>query len=367
MNNNYSIKRYICTKAAQKCLPVTGTFELTARCNFHCQMCYIRKSSKEASCTSKELSAKEWISLGKECADAGLVFLLLTGGEPMLRKDFPEIYKGLTDLGLSISINTNGSLITDSIKELFEQTPPALVNVSLYSISNEKYKSFYEADNGFDRVMSNLRWLKSKGITFNVNSTITPENVSELTQLRDIADKEGFNLRTTAYNFPPVRRDNSEGFARLSADMAGKLLAQDILARNGRQYAASLLKNADLSSGVIDDCCMNTGESMGCLAGKSQFWVTWDGKMTPCGMLNTPVSYPLDTGFKEAWSNIVEETQRIRLCPDCMSCKDKLMCTNCAAVTSAETGRFDGKPEYMCEVTRAYRQELERITGEISE
>ena len=69
---------YLHSKGIEKGIPVSGTFELTSRCNFRCEMCYVHGEN----CKSKELSAEEWIALGECAKDAGTVFLLLTGGEP---------------------------------------------------------------------------------------------------------------------------------------------------------------------------------------------------------------------------------------------------------------------------------------------
>ena len=100
------------------------------------------------------------------------------------------------------------------------------------------------------------------------------------------------------------------------------------------------------------------------MAAKSQFWVSWNGSMVPCGMLSCPSTEPYDQGFAKAWESLKEETAKIRLCPDCTGCPDNRTCMNCAAVVYTETGRFDGKPEYMCRMNRAYRKALEKYSAE---
>ena len=82
--------KYLHDKGLRDGIPVSGTFELTQRCNFGCEMCYVHD------CTQKTdpLSARDWLSLARQAKDAGTVFLLLTGGEPLIRDDFEEIYMG---------------------------------------------------------------------------------------------------------------------------------------------------------------------------------------------------------------------------------------------------------------------------------
>ena len=81
----YQLRRYFYQKAAANLLPIGGTFELTPRCNMNCRMCYIRMSESQMCQRGAERTADEWIALGKSCAEQGMLFLLLTGGEPFLR------------------------------------------------------------------------------------------------------------------------------------------------------------------------------------------------------------------------------------------------------------------------------------------
>ena len=94
------LRKYIYQKAARDRTPVSGTFELTPRCNMNCRMCYIRMSEEEMNARGREYTADEWIRMGRVCAQRGMLFLLFTGGEPFLRKDFRKIYTELKKLGL---------------------------------------------------------------------------------------------------------------------------------------------------------------------------------------------------------------------------------------------------------------------------
>ena len=121
-------------KGAALGLPIAGNFELTSKCNFNCRMCYVHDQNNV-----DELSAVEWVELGRQARDQGMVFLLLTGGEPFIRPDFKEIYTGLSELGLLITINTNGSLIDDKMLEFLVSRPPLRMNISLYACDDKVY------------------------------------------------------------------------------------------------------------------------------------------------------------------------------------------------------------------------------------
>ena len=121
----FPVSRYLTAKAAAQKIPVTGTFELTSRCNFNCKMCYIHGMEDMDSLRKGELSVKEWLSIAEEAKKEGLLFLLLTGGEAMIRDDFMELYEALAQMGFRLVINTNGSLVTDEILDLFRRYPPS--------------------------------------------------------------------------------------------------------------------------------------------------------------------------------------------------------------------------------------------------
>ena len=116
-----TIKQFVYRRGAQKRIPVSGTFELTPRCNLSCKMCYVRMSAEEQRQRGVELTTEEWLSIAREAVKEGMIYLLLTGGEPLLRPDFTEIYRGIIQMGVVISVNTNATLVTPEIVECFKQ------------------------------------------------------------------------------------------------------------------------------------------------------------------------------------------------------------------------------------------------------
>ena len=96
--------------------PTNGTFELTVRCNLHCKMCLFRHADSEnAALRTSELTAAEWIDLARQAAEAGTLGLLITGGEPMLRPDFCEIWEGVYRQGFVMELYTNATLVLSLI------------------------------------------------------------------------------------------------------------------------------------------------------------------------------------------------------------------------------------------------------------
>ena len=181
--------RYLHDKATALIIPINGTFELTARCNFNCAMCYVHLSAEEQRRRGRELTGAEWIEIAEQAKKAGTVFLLLTGGEPLIHPDFEMIYRKLKTMGFMISINSNASLIQGKMLELFRQEPPYRLNLTLYAVSN----AGYERQCGvpcYDRVLKNIQALRDAGINLRINLTITPTNRAEMPELIHTA-KEG--------------------------------------------------------------------------------------------------------------------------------------------------------------------------------
>lgn len=360
-----NIRRNLCRQCAALGIPVSGIFELTPRCNLRCKMCYVRLSPEQMKPIGTERTAEEWISFGKECKDAGMVFLLITGGEPTLRPDFLQIYEALAQMGLSITINTNGTLLTPELKALWHRLPPAQVNITLYGVCREDYEELCSNPDAFDAVMDALRWLEIEGILVHLNTTMVPSNYPKWTLLEDFAKERGLELRVTSYCFPPTRRlecSSCPEFSRLSPEDAGAMIAKDILYREGIDAIRQRAEN--LSAPLQRSCELDNGDPIQCLAGSSQFWVTWHGDMTPCGMIPAPGANPFKMGFLPAWEELRNECKKICLCPECVNCPEQRSCMNCAAVTFAETGRFDGKPEYMCKLNRSYRETVLKMVTE---
>ena len=124
------------------------------------------------------------------------------------------------------------------------------------------------------------------------------------------------------------------------------------------QRAEAMAKGLDLPR---EETCEGTpGEGISCRAGRAAFWINWRGDMTPCGMMTEPKFSVPELGFDRAWEETRAATDAIRLPAECTGCKYKHACHACAAMCVSETGRFDGRPDYVCRMT----QETVRLTLE---
>ncbi|MCQ2426355.1 MAG: radical SAM protein [Lachnospiraceae bacterium] len=361
---------YLHSRGAALGLPISGTFELTARCNFNCRMCYVHQNGPDLA--EKELTAAEWLEIGKTARDMGMVFLLLTGGEPLLRPDFPEIYTGLVKLGLIVSVNTNASLYNEKIRQTFLCYPPARINVSLYGGSEETYGRLC-GNASFEKVVKNLRSMKEDGLQVKLNVSLTPYNAGDMKKIDAISREIGLQTKSTAYMYPPIRLTGKTGenAGRFTAEEAGRVMAEWDALRDPEEEFLRRAENFRQNRKAIeaDECAdaNGTGEGIRCRAGRSAFWMTWDGRLMPCGTMPVEEDAPdvRREGFGTAWKRVREYAAAVRTPSACRGCPDRENCPACAAVCKCETGKFDEKPCYLCEMTRSRIRTVLRIADEM--
>lgn len=360
------IIRYLHNKAGREGVSVSTTFELTSRCNFRCKMCYVCNEDCEKN-KSEELTKEEWFKIAEQAKQDGVLFILLTGGEPLIRTDFCEIYEHLSKMGFVLSINTNGSLLTEKHFDLFKKYPPNRVNLSLYGTSDEVYKSFCGVP-AYKKVLNNILKLKEMKIPLVINCSLTPRNECDYETIKAFCAENDLILRTASYMFPASRfLRNSERFTAFDAGKYRVITDRDKLIPEIFAERVNRIMHGIETTG---DCPVDTeGTGIKCRAGSSSSWVTWNGKMSFCGMV--PAEAECDVialGFHDAWLKTIKRAKSVVLPAKCSRCKYSHMCSICAASAFCETGKFDCVPEYVCEMSKsAVKFYSEYFKGELSD
>jgi radical SAM protein with 4Fe4S-binding SPASM domain len=343
-------------------LPISGTFELTARCNFNCPMCYIHLQQDDIDARGRELTAQQWIELGRQAKEAGMVFLLLTGGEPFVRKDFFEIYDALKKMGLLVSINSNGSMLKGEVLRKLLENPPHRINITLYGGCSDTYKNMCGL-NAFDTVVENIRALKQAGVDVRLNLSITPYNCQDIEKIYAISQELNVHVKASSYMYPAIRVHSDYGCNdRLSPEDAAKYMVEwDRLRLSREEFNAKAQAFKNHTATFERECSADLDEGVSCRAGTTSFWMTWDGRMLPCGMMPDPAVYPLETGFQAAWQQLRKETALIRMPKECTACPNRKVCSVCAAICLTETGGYQERPGYVCRMTQGViRNTIER-------
>lgn len=363
-----TVSDYLYHKASINKIPLNGGFELSPICNFACKMCYVRKTPAQLLASGKRLKHwTEWLALAKACREAGTLYLLLTGGEPFLYPDFKKLYEELHKLGFLLSINSNGTMIDKETVEWLKRAAPARINITLYGASPETYARICGNAAGFARAKEAVCMLKEAGIPVVINASMIPENSADLEAIIAFGKEHDIQTRVATYMFPPVRREREESDSRFLPETAAKMymrkyrcifseeeFAHFCWEQTGQKEAAEQAKEeADWGT---------DGEYMRCRAGRSSFWIAWDGAMTACGMTPFPiVSYPSPQEFKACWERLTEKVRTTPVLEECAGCSKRQICNPCVAMLYAETGQVHKKAPYLCEMTDCIFKYMEKI------
>ena len=364
------ITEYLHRKASITKTPISGTFELLPLCNMDCKMCYIKMSKEKQESIARLRTNEEWIELAKKARERGMLFLLLTGGEPFLAKNFKDLYIELHKMGFCISINSNGTMIDEDVISWLKHYPPMRINMTLYGGSDETYGRLCNNPKGFTQVTKALSLLKENNIQVKLNCSVTPYNKDDLKQMIDFAEEHDLVIQATSYMFPPLRKDETKigQNDRFTAQDAALYGAYISAYSNGFDRFKEYIESGQLALyDADDDCGVVEGDHMRCRAGITSFWMTWEGKMLPCGMIPDKGKDPWEVGFDKAWENAKNIVSEITLPVKCAGCGKKDECRACAAMVYTETGTYDKVPQYRCEMTKNYPEACKKVLKELEQ
>lgn len=361
-----TVERMLLDQAKCTRTPANGSIELLPLCNMNCDMCYVRLSKKEMEAKGRLRTADEWLEVGRQMKDAGVLFLLLTGGEPFLYPDFRRLYLELRKMGMIITINTNGTLIDEDLAEFFGKYKPRRVNITLYGADEDAYANLCHYPGGYEKTLQGIRLLRENDVDVKVSSSLAQSNKSDLDRLLDIGETLGIPVWVDTYMMPATRerdlpynmqvRLEPEEAAREGIRAMKRVLGPELFP----QYVRQSVERADHP----EPAEAKPGH-MSCMAGQCSFTINWQGEMRPCVILTEPAITVFEVGFEAAWKYIVEETHKILLNEKCSTCHMRHLCRTCAASALLETGSYGGVPDYMCryagESLIILREEWEKI------
>lgn len=321
-------------------IPYKGTFELTPRCSLKCKMCYMRLDAPQMKEQGRELTADEWIRLGEMAFEAGTFDLLITGGEPMLRPDFPKIYTALTDMGFLTRLYTNATLITPEIMDLLRERPPQSMEITLYGASEETYEKVTGWGEGYTRATRAIDELRTFAPSILLKTTLIRDNAPDYQKMQDWAHQRALKMEYTSQPFLPVRGACCEA--------ATCRMTVDELIEFHRKHNLEIGQDGCSQPDPADR------RGIFCPAGETAYVIEWTGAMVACNAdddPNRPVGYPLQEGFDSAWNKL--RAFRDKPLPEpCKTCEAYAQCSCCAVHHRIESGSFDKQGKYVCDFAR---------------
>jgi MoaA/NifB/PqqE/SkfB family radical SAM enzyme len=291
---------------------VSFDLEITARCNNDCRHCYINLPAGDKNAKARELSAGEIKDIAAEAVSMGALWCLITGGEPLLRPDFEEIYLTLKRLGLLVSVFTNATLITEDHIELFRRYPPRDIEVTIYGVTETTYERVTRNPGSFAAFMRGLDRLFESGVNVRLKAMAMNSNVSELQQISRFCRE-----RTKDYfRFDPflhLRFDQNP--LRNKEIRSERLSPARIIAleQSDTERFKALKKDCD-NIRVSDNFSITGNKLFCCGAGSGSFTLSCDGLFRLCSSLWHPDSvHDLKKGgLKHAWQNFVPGVREMR-------------------------------------------------------
>lgn len=305
-------------------IPFKGVFELTPRCNMNCQMCYVHLRPDQIPAIGRELTTEEWIDLGRQARDAGMVELTITGGEPMVRSDFKEIYAAYTEMGFLIQLYTNGYALDDDMVAFLAERPPYMLRFTMYGFSDETYEKVCGVKHGFTRIIEAMNRLRRAGLPFYMVSTITKDNQADLPYIASFAEENHIPFTYTTELIKPVRgADSDVERYQIEYPEPTKEQLEELLKTDNRKKPHARRDN-------LLEICGNY---------RKGFWLTWNGKIQLCSFLTEPAVSVIDgTSFLKAWEVLLERLQELRQPEKCQSCKYEGYCSRCYGSIYAASG-----------------------------
>lgn len=339
--------------------------ELTERCNNNCVHCCINLPVDDLVARRRELSTEDVKAILKEAVYLGCMSVKFTGGEPLLREDFEELYIFARRLGLKVLLFTNATLITTHLAGLFKKMPPLeKIEVTVYGMKKNSYEAVTRIAGSYEAAWRGINLLLEKKIPFVVKGALLPQNKEEIEEFESWAATIPWMDKPLSYSMFFDLRCRHDGQKnelikklRLTPEEGLK-----IITRQGNRYLKQMKE-------FCSKFMRPAGEKLfSCGSGVGGGCVDPYGNFQPCLELRHPDTvYGLrDGSLKDALANFFPKIREIKATnPDylkrCAKCFLKGFCDQCPAKSWVEHGTLDTPVEYLCEVAHTQARYLKLI------
>jgi len=337
--------------------------ELTERCNNNCIHCYINLPIENIYAKKNELSTEDIKQILKEAASLGCLRVRFTGGEPLLRKDFEELYIFARKLGLKVLIFTNATLITSNLAGLFASIPPLeKIEITLYGINKSAYEAVTRTPGSFEAAWQGINLLLEKNVPFIVKGALLPPNKDKIEEFEAWAATLPWMDRPPSYSMffdLRCRRDSQEKNRLIKKLRISPEKGLKVLNRKKEEYLKEMKEFCSKFIVPPDEYLFSCGAGIegGCVDSYGYFQL--------CITLRHPDTiYDLKKGsFKDALTNFFPKILQMKAKnPDyqacCGRCFLKGLCEQCPAKAWMEHGTLDTPVEYLCEITHSQARYL---------
>lgn len=344
--------REVITKWLANRVPLTGTMELDLRCNLQCHHCY-----RDGEWDPNVLRTEEVVGIIDQIAQAGTVWMLFTGGEIFLRRDFFDIYEHAIKRGLMVTLFTNGTIVTEKIADRLAAMPPYGIEVTLYGYSRETYERVTGIPGSREKCYRGVNLLIERGLPLKLKTVVIQSNKREFMEMSRFAESRGVPFKWDTQINPNFDRSLMPCSVRLSPEEAVEFdFAGPTRTEEWNKYFEP--RKTFRSSRVFS-----------CGAGSRTFHIDPYGKMKMCILLREPEFSLREMTFQQIWDEMFPPVYTRMRSADhgCNSCNLSSLCGKCPAWSQMEKGDMETKVDYSCEVGHRRAQRIGYWDGPVDQ
>jgi len=333
-NNGTKIFEVLREQATQKRIPLVVHFDLTYRCPLRCVHCYLTGGKKQLECTLNEVK-----NILDQLADAGSLYLTLSGGEIFLREDLSAIVAHARNLHFAIRLLTSGVLIDVEKANEIADWHPEMVAFSIYSLNPSIHDAITRKNGSLAKTLDAIQFLKEKGVSLKISTVLMKSNIDDYHRLYSFAKELGAQFQADYRITPKIDGCSQEPLRfHIKDQEVMQILSDPIFSR---EYEADFVQGY---SGIFNQ--------IPCGAGHMSCYISPYGVVAPC------VQVPIECGdlrekmFSEIWngSTAMESFRAIRFSdmPKCRNCEFFAYCRPCPGLNLVETGSIATPPQRVC-------------------
>jgi radical SAM protein with 4Fe4S-binding SPASM domain len=337
-------------------VPKIVTLQVTDRCNYDCAHCY-----QQHDAAPDELSLAEIERILGELAEAGVLFLLLMGGEFFMRRDADDILARAHALGFAIRLKTTGHHVTDQRADFLATLKPIQVDLSLYSASRHVHEQVTRQPGSWERTVAAARRLSARGVPVVLRSPVMKVNADALAGVTQLATEIGCERSFDPRIIARQGGDDAPTALRMDADELRRFYAAQ-----GEELGTAF-RGYDPATRSAGGRELSPARDTPCGAGITSVSIAPDGKVWPCNTLNLVVGDLRRQSFREVWGSrggsgtaALEEVRAMSWASldECAACELRPFCQRCHAAALDEHGALRGPSLEACRHAVVTRDEL---------
>jgi radical SAM protein with 4Fe4S-binding SPASM domain len=317
--------------------PNACQFELTFGCHLHCKHCYTDCYNNKRG-RQKELDTKKVKLLLDKLSASGVLWLFLTGGDPLFRKDFLEIYSYAKDKGFLITVFTNGFSMTSEIIRHFMKMPPFVIEITLNAVTEKLFEEMSQVKGSFVKTMNGLRLITDAGLPLKIKTDVTRDNLREIDKTRRFVEALGIKFTPNIDIHARLNGDPTPCSLRIMPSEALKIKGKEILGGSCRPKMPF-----GGSKNQLFRCAAGGGDGI---------YMDPFGNITPCNLIRKPSFSLLDTEINDVLRNLSLMTSSRAFVTEskCRDCGRRNICRLCPGKAYLEKGDMEAPVEYYCKM-----------------